>query len=155
MQTTYHAVHSHVMCAGMSFINVHRPTTDAGGQLQIKNLALLNIYTDDRSRPTLAVGVSENTILRHGVHFVQSVRGGQHSVATPVVVQGVFNEEIEEAVFLATAISDAMVVPRLSSLAVFPGHSWLWIWLKPIQLSVLSNQLSIMKKIPLCIPVIV
>jgi len=120
---TYHAVHSHVMCAGMSFINVHRPTTDAGGQLQIKNLALLNIYTDDRSRPTLAVGVSENTILRHGVRFVQSVRGGQHSVATPVVVQGVFNEEIEEAVFLATAISDSMVVPRLSSLAVFPGHS--------------------------------
>jgi len=104
------------MCAGMSFINVHRPTTDAGGQLQIKNLALLNIYTDDRSRPTLAVGVSENTILRHGVRFVHSVRGGQHSVATPVVVQGVFNEEIE-------AISDAMVVPRLSSLAVFPGHS--------------------------------
>jgi len=111
------------MCAGMSFINVHGPTTDAGGQLQIKNLALLNIYTDDRSRPTLAVGVSENTILRHGVHFVQSVRGGQHSVATPVVVQGVFNEEIEEAVFFATAISDAMVVPGLSSLAVFPGHS--------------------------------
>ena len=33
-------------------------------------------------------------------------------MATPVVVQGVFNEEIEEAVFFATAISDAMVVPR-------------------------------------------
>ena len=77
MQTTYHAVHSHVMCAGMSFINVHRPTTDAGGQLQIENLALLNIYTDDRSRPTLSVGVSENTILRHALCTERTWRSAQ------------------------------------------------------------------------------
>lgn len=106
----------------MSFINVHRPTTDAGGQLQIKNLALLNIYTDDRSRPTLAVGVSENTIYVMACALYTAY----------VAVSTVWQHQWWFRASLMRRLRRPYSSPRLSvmpwlclgiSLAVFPGHS--------------------------------